>query len=183
MIFGITGTLGAGKGEIVSYLVSQGFHHYSARQLITEEVLRRGLAVNRDSMTEVANSLREEHGPAYVFESLVRIAEEKGGKSVVESVRTIGEVEALKARGGFLIAIDADPHTRYNRVVKRGSETDDVSYEKFISDEERESISEDPGRQNLRKVSERADFHIQNDADLASLHRQIDAILATVLQS
>ena len=56
---GITGTLGAGKGTIVDYLVkSRGFEHYSVRAFITEEIKRRGLPVNRDSMTQVGNDLR-----------------------------------------------------------------------------------------------------------------------------
>ena len=180
MVFGITGTLGAGKGEIVAHLLSKGFNHYSARQFITEEVVTRNRPVNRDTMTEVANKLREEYGSSYVFDSLIEMAEEKGGKSIVESVRTVGEAEALKAKGGFLIAVDADPNTRYGRIVRRGSETDKVSFEKFLADEERESVSSDPGKQNLRKVAAVADFHIQNDGDLAELHRRIDEILATV---
>ena len=41
---GITGTLGAGKGTIVDYLVkNRGFVHYSVRAFITEEIKRRGL--------------------------------------------------------------------------------------------------------------------------------------------
>lgn len=183
MLLGITGTLGAGKGKIVEYLKTKGFKHHSAREFITDEVVRRGLPVNRDTMTEVANNLRQENGPAYVLESLIQKAEKTGGKNVIESVRTVGEVDALKKKGGFLISIDADPKTRYARVVGRGSETDQVSFEKFLADEERESVSEDPGKQNLRHVANRADFHIQNDADLPTLYRQIDEILATVEQS
>ena len=45
---GITGTLGAGKGTIVDYLVkNRGFVHYSVRAFITEEIKKRGMEVNR----------------------------------------------------------------------------------------------------------------------------------------
>ena len=51
IIIGITGTLGAGKGTIVDYLVkNKGYHHYSVRAYLTEEIKRRNLPVNRDSM-------------------------------------------------------------------------------------------------------------------------------------
>ena len=39
---GITGTLGAGKGTIVDYLIkNRGFVLYSVRSFITEEINRR----------------------------------------------------------------------------------------------------------------------------------------------
>ena len=45
---GITGTLGAGKGTIVDYLIQhRGFVHFSVRAFITEEINRRGREVNR----------------------------------------------------------------------------------------------------------------------------------------
>ena len=48
---GITGTLGAGKGTIVDYLVqNRGFVHYSVRAFLIEEIKRRGLEANRDTI-------------------------------------------------------------------------------------------------------------------------------------
>ena len=71
MIIGITGTLGAGKGTVVDYLVqTHGFKHYSARAFITEEIKKRGLPIDRDSMVLVANDLRTKHTSSFILEEL-----------------------------------------------------------------------------------------------------------------
>ena len=66
MIIGITGTLGAGKGTIVGFLKERGFSHYSVREFLIEEINRRGLEANRDSMILVANDLRANFGGSYI---------------------------------------------------------------------------------------------------------------------
>ena len=111
---GITGTLGAGKGTIVDYLVqNKGFVHYSVRAFLTEEIKRRGLDVNRDTMTAVGNDLRAQHGPSWIVEQLYERAAASGCNCIIESVRTPGEVQALRGKPNFyLFAVDADPRVR-----------------------------------------------------------------------
>ena len=120
---GITGTLGAGKGTIVDYLIkNRGFVHYSVRSFITEEINRRGLPVNRDSMTMVGNDLRAQHSPSWIVEQLYEQAQASGKNCIIESVRTAGEVEALRGKPNFyLFAVDADTKVRYERAVLRGT--------------------------------------------------------------
>jgi dephospho-CoA kinase len=177
MIIGITGTIGAGKGTVVEYLKHKGFSHYSARAFITAEIERRGLPVNRDTMTPVANSLREEHGSGYIIEQLFKQAEMNGGNAIIESVRSVGEAEFLKEHGAIIVAIDADRKLRYDRIVSRASETDHVSFEKFVADEERELTSTDPTKQNLLAVIETADYHILNNDGEVQLFAEIDKIV------
>src|SRR3989344_4625117 len=133
MIIGITGTLGAGKGTVVEYLKTKGFKHYSARDIWNEEIDRRGLTRNRDTMTAVANDLRRIYGPSYFSKrALEKIEEQGGGGAVVESIRSIGEADYLKKYGAALWAVDADIKKRYERISKRMSETDKISFEKFV---------------------------------------------------
>ena len=179
-IFGITGTIGSGKGAVVQRLKDTGFAHYSARDFLYEEVERRGLPRNRDSLNAVGESLRDEHGGSYVIDELFARARRAGADAVIESLRTVAEVDSLKQKGGKLISVDADPALRYDRVVKRASDTDQVSFEKFIADEKRESASADPRHMNILACMERADFAVRNDGTLSELYRQVDAILATV---
>ncbi len=179
-IIGITGTLGAGKGTVVEYLKQKGFQHYSARAFLFEEVDRRGMPRDRDSLNEVGEDLRAKHGAAYVVESLYDRAAGSGENAIIESIRTTGEVDALKAKGGILIGVDANPKTRYERVVKRGSETDQISFEKFIADEEREAKGDDPSRMNIKSCMRRANYAVKNDGSIHDLYRQLDEVLGKV---
>lgn len=183
IIVGITGTLGAGKGTIVDYLVREkGFLHYSVREFITREIRKRGLPVNRNTMTEVANDLRAKHGPGYIAKELCQKALKSGKNSIIESLRAVGEVNTLRRHKNFyLLAVDASPEKRYARISGRRSETDHISYEQFLSDEEREFKSDDPARQNLSKCIELADYVFNNDGTREELHKQVDEVLEKIL--
>lgn len=182
MIIGITGTNGAGKGTVVEYLKTKGFTHYSAREAITEEILRRGLPVNRTNLNEVATDLRRQHGPAYYAELFMERAKQEGvTDAVIESIRNPKEAEYLKAHGGIMLVVDADKRIRYDRVLRRASETDQISFEEFEQQEQREMVSENPADPSYMKISaifDMADARLENNGTLEELHAQIDTVLA-----
>jgi len=175
----ITGTLGAGKGTIVEYLVQKkDFQHLSVRAFLIQEIEKRGMPVNRDSMVIVANDLRAQYGPSYIVEQLYEQAVASTKNSIIESLRAVGEVEMLKGKENFtFFAIDADPKIRYERAVLRGSETDKISYEKFIEDEQKEMNNTDPTKQNIAKCMEMADHIFTNNWTLEELHKQIEDVI------
>ena len=179
MIVGITGTIGAGKGTVVDYLIKEkGFEHISARDIWTKELKKRGLPVDRDHMTKLANELRAEHGPAYFVEQAL-LSVKKDIPTVVESIRTVGETELLKENGGILLAIDSDQKVRFERISGRGSALDDVSFEDFMRQEENEMQNEDPSKQNIMKVMGLADFKISNAGSVEELENQVEKFLET----
>lgn len=179
IIIGITGTLGAGKGTIVDYLIEKkSFAHFSVRQFLIDEIKKQGLPVNRDTMTSTANQLRKEHDPAYIIKVLYEQALQKGQNAIIESIRTPGEIEFLKKQGAFyLFAVDADPKVRYERIVARASETDNVDFETFLSNEKREMTTSDPNKQNLAQCIEMADFRFNNNGSQSELYAAIDNVL------
>jgi dephospho-CoA kinase len=180
MIIGLTGSFGAGKGCVANYVVQEkGFAHFSARTFITEELKRRGLLVNRDTMTTVANDLRATYGPTYIFEQLVKMAKAHGGDVVVESIRAVAEARYLKEQGGVVLGIDADPKVRFERIIKRGSETDQVTFEEWHDQELRESNPDDPTKQDIFGSLRESDHIIMNTASLAELKIAVDAFIAT----
>ena len=179
-IIGITGTLGAGKGTIVDYLKEHyGYRHYSVRGYLIEEAQRRGMELNRDTFVVVANDLRATHCPSYITDQLYLQAAEAGENAIIESVRTPGEVESLRQHEHFLLfGVDADPKIRYERIVGRGSETDHVSFETFLENEEREMTSDDPNHQNLGRCMQMADYVFMNNEGFDELYAQVEEVIS-----
>ncbi|OGG78249.1 hypothetical protein A3A36_02125 [Candidatus Kaiserbacteria bacterium RIFCSPLOWO2_01_FULL_52_12b] len=180
MILGVTGINGAGKGTVVEYLVQKGFKHYWVREFLVEEIKRRGLRVDRSSMREVANDLRQKHGPSYVIETLYARAQDEGTNALIESVRVLGEANFLKDHGVTLIAVDADRKVRYERVVARSSETDKVDFDTWVKEEEREWANTDAWDMDVVGVMKLADFTLQNNGTIEELHAQIDEVLKQI---
>jgi dephospho-CoA kinase len=182
LIIGITGTIGAGKGTIVDYLVNEkDFSHFSVRGYLITEIEKKGLEVNRDNMVCIANELRKTHGNAFIVEQLYHEAVRKGKDTIIESIRNTGEIEGLKKLGNFiLLAVDADPSIRYDRIFKRHSETDSISFEEFLQNEAREMQSADPNAQNLRACMDAADYLLFNNGSFEDLHKQINDVFENI---
>ena len=177
MILGITGSFGAGKGAVVDYLTQKGFAHFAARSFLIEEIERRGLPVNRDTMADVANDLRAKNGPTYVMEQLLKQAEASGKDAVIESLRAIAEVRFIQEEGGIVLGVDAPAKIRFERVIKRASETDHVTFEKWEEQEKKEMNPDDPAKQDIFGALKISDVIIQNDGTIEELHAKVDAFL------
>jgi len=178
-IIGITGTIGAGKGTIVDYLVNNyGFKHYSVRNYLIKEAEKQNLPLNRDTYVKLANHLREIHSPSYIIDELYKEAAKTGHNAIIESIRTPGEIASLRAKENFsLWAVDAEPKIRYERIVARQSETDQILFDTFLANEQREMSAEDPTKQNLTECIRQADVRFENNSDLEKLYQQIEVYL------
>lgn len=182
IILGISGTIGAGKGTVVSYLVkTHGFVHLSARDFLLKEIRKEGLFPTRDVMRSVANTLRARHSPSYVIECLYAQAIDKGKRVIIESVRTVGEVEFLKSHGAYILAIDADRAMRYERIKQRGLSTDHVSFEEFSLQEDAELSNDDPNKQNILGVIKMSDFLIYNSNSYSEFITKIEEAYASLM--
>ena len=181
-IIGITGTIGAGKGTIVDYITSNfDFQHLSVRQFLIDKLSAENRAINRDTMVEMANSLREKYSPSYIIDCLYEQALKSKKNTIIESIRTPGEVYSLKEKAQFLLfSVDANPKIRYDRIVLRNSETDHIAYEVFLENENREMNSDNPNHQNLKKCIELSDYKFNNDGSIEDLHQKVKEVLLEI---
>ena len=176
MIIGLSGTLGSGKGEVAKYLVSKGFVHYSVTQVLIEEIKKRNLIVNRDSMYSVANDLRNSFGAGILAKRLLEKAKFEGNTNIIiESLRNPKEiVELRKFENVFIFAVDADRKIRYDRIQMRHSSKDNISYDNFSIQEENELNNSDPNAGHISECMKIADIIFQNNSSLLELYKQID---------
>ena len=133
-------------------------------------------------MVIVANELREKHSPSFIVEQLYKEALKTGKNCIIESIRTPGEVYALKQTGAFfLFAVDAPVNVRYDRIIKRKSETDFVSFDTFVENEKREMTSNNPNKQNISKCIALADSFFMNDESIEKLEQKTDAVIRNII--
>jgi len=182
MIIGITGTIGAGKGAVVEYLIKKkGFAHYSCSGLLKEILEERGEIVDRDGYSRIAKELRAKDSSGVPGLAYARAQNEGARDSIIEALHSVGEAEFIKSVGGIVFGVDANIDVRYRRISTRGSEKDNVSYEKFIEQSKREDEGgSDASGHNIRGAIKIADYVITNNGTLEELHAQIEEVLRKI---
>ena len=125
--------------------------------------------------------LIEDNSPSYIIDQLFEEAIKEVKNAVIESIRTPGEIKSLRNNGRFfLLAVDADPLIRFERIKLRKSETDQIDFQTFVDNEQREMTTSDPNKQNLKKCREMADFVLENNGTIDELKKQIEEVLIKI---
>ncbi|BCX14994.1 MAG: hypothetical protein KatS3mg088_677 [Patescibacteria group bacterium] len=181
IIIGVTGTNGAGKGTVVGYLVKEkGFKHYSVSDFLSQKLKEKGKEINRDNLREIANQIREKFGGDYIVKKLFIKAKKEGNKAIIESVRNIKEAMFIKKKGGILLAVDAPVKKRFERIKKRSSLKDDVSFKEFLIQEKKEMENKDPNSQNLKACIKMADYKLLNNAIIEKLYEKVEKTISQI---
>lgn len=176
MIIGVTGTFSAGKDTVADYLAEKGFEHFSLGDEIREIAKERGIEGNRDAQRKLGNDLRDEFGPAYLAQRVIK--KKAKDNVVIAGIRQPAEIEYLETLPDFnLIAVDAPIEIRFQRMQARKRPGDPETLQDLITKEEKEMNSTDKNAQKISECMALADFTIVNDGNMNRLDRDIDEIL------
>ncbi len=174
MIIGLTGTNAAGKTTIARFLEKRGFSYCSLSDELRDILKFRGLEASRDNLVMVGNEMRQKFGKGYLAERVLRRLE---GDAVVDSIRNLGEIDALRKTNEFiLLSIEAPVETRFNRARERGRVGEGESLQDFMEKEERE-MKGDRHLQQVEACVLEADYNIINASNIQALYWQVETIL------
>ena len=181
MVIGLTGRNASGKGVVAEFLRARGFGYQSLSDSIREEVAKRGHEVTRERLVEVGRDLRARFGNGYLARQILKqLAEDRN--YVVDSFRHPDEVEEFRNRSDFyLLALEAEAKTRYQRIKARARESDPVEFEDFLRLEEQEISSKQSEGQKLSETAGLADFTLENDGTKEELCSQVGGWLQKLM--
>jgi len=176
-----TGMPWAGKTEAVSVAKELGLPVIRMGDMVWEEVKRKGLTVNNENVSRVAEEMRKIHGrDIWAKKTLKKI---KGGDFgeviVIDGVRSLEEVKCFKSffnKNFTIIAITAPEEVRRKRAVNRRRIDDTRDLEEIKKREEREK------KWGVLEVVENADYIISNEGDLETFRTSIEVLLRKLIR-
>ena len=179
MLIGLTGRNASGKSTIVNWFSKKGLETSSCSDSIRAWLAEQNIEPTRDALIEGGRELRRKGGAGILAEMLLEILD--GKDAVVDSIRTPGEVEALRKRDDFiLIEVRANPERRGERLQSRARTGDPLDKETFLKQERAEAEAKDDAGQALNATAELADLVILNDGtekelldDLEELYQKL----------
>lgn len=176
--FGVVGRNGSGKSTVCEYLVSKGYQVYSLSDVVRQYATKSGLVHDRDTLTSLANQLKNENGTDFFAQCVVQSAQ--GQKLVVfDSIRHPSEMVCLRSHNVQFIGVECSLRDCYDRIVRRGKTTDFVSFEVFKRQDEYEMNGHSFG-QLISECLALCDQTIYNDGDLRNLYDALDDMLVNM---
>ena len=177
-VIAIAGMPGAGKGIVSKTASSRGTPVLVCGDVVREETAKRGLEPSPENMGKIMLEIRREEGPAVVAERLIPKIESSAARLViVEGVRSMAEVEALRRKHStVIVAVHASPKTRYDRLIARGRSDDSKSWEEFV---ERDARELGVGIGNVIALAQEM---LINESSVEDLNASSETVLSRVTQ-
>lgn len=176
IILGLIGEIASGKDEMARYLKEK----YSSETFSFSDPMRKildimGLPQTRENIVFVAVAFREKYGADIWGKAIYEQCKNSSNNLIsLPNIRLIEDTNYLREFPGFhLVNIETSPEIRYQRLTKRSQNPDDQTktWEQFLAD------SELPTEKAIRETAKHGEFHLDNNGDLASFHKQIDELM------
>lgn len=180
-LFGLAGTAGSGKNTVSDILCEMfDMHHFNTSdyvRAVTRFVfdLPPDASPIRDQLFEVATVMRELNQASTVQMGIMQAKERNFEVQLISGLRTMGEANAIRAAGGLIIGVDADPKIRHERIQSRVRDDESKrNFEDFLAQDQHENEGVGGGEmQGIRYVVDSADILITNEGSPEDLKTQI----------
>lgn len=176
VILGLAGEIASGKGTVAKYVVKKykgNAHRFST--MLRDVAKRMHLEENRDNLQKISTMLREYFGEDILSKTIYfDVQNDKNKVVVIDGVRRPSDLKYLRKIAGFkLVYIEAEMEKRYERIVKRGENTDDTkkTFKEFQKDHGKEA------EKQIRGMRSKADVVVDNNGNFKELYRQVDKII------
>ncbi|HBO16462.1 MAG: hypothetical protein UR69_C0003G0074 [Candidatus Moranbacteria bacterium GW2011_GWE2_35_2-] len=176
IIFGLAGEVASGKGTVSKYL--QEKHGAKVRRFsdflrITLDAWH--LEIKRENLAKLSLIMRQGFGEDVFSKAIVQgVLGDKENIVIVDGIRRIEDIEDLKKLEGFkFVYVETSLEKRYERIIKRGENSDDKTktFEQFKKDHELET------EVGIKELKTHADVIIENNGTLEDLQKQIDELV------
>jgi dephospho-CoA kinase len=178
----IVGHPSSGKDTAGEYISTRfGFVAHSTGDVIRKHMKSNKLgAPTRETMTSVGNELRKERGSDFLVRS-VMASSGSSDRVIIGGIRSRSEADAVKSVGGIILAVTAPLKTRHERALRRGRIGDSSSLSEFKRIEDQEAQSDDPAKQSVEDIVQRADFVVENSGSLEEFCLSLDEVVERIL--
>ncbi len=182
MIIGVTGKLGAGKGEFTKYLATKRYTPLAFGEEVRKEAISREIKPTRENLQNLGYNLRE-NKPTCPWVSRLTEKIRPENNYVVDGFRYPDQIRLFREGFKFfyLVGIDAEEEIRYQRLKDRGREGDPKNWQEFWVQDGMDRIGylEEKG-QNTRGCFSHIDHLIKNNNDLEYFKYQIDKVMEEI---
>jgi len=174
-IIGLTGQISSGKTTAAKYLAEKFNGKIFGFSGPLRDILNRlHLPLERSNMANLSEIIRAQFGNDLISRTIASdIAEDPCDFIILEGIRRTPDFETMKSLPGFrLISISADSKIRWERMTKRGQNTDDATktYEVFLEDEQAEADRDIP------VVMDLAEATLDNNGSVEELYAQLEKL-------
>jgi len=176
IIFGFVGLIASGKGTANEYLKTKyQASTYRFSTMLRDVLNRLYLEVSRENLQKISQVVRENFGEETLSKVIAEDVTRDNALIIsIDGIRRPGDVKFLSQIPGFiLVNISADMKKRFERITKRGENTDDTkkTFEQFKIDHEQEA------EMKILEIAQQATEQIDNNGSYEDLYAQLDALV------
>jgi len=174
-IIGFCGKISSGKGTACAYLQEKyGAEIVMFSQSLRDVLNRLYMDITRENMQKLSTILRQEFSQSILAKVVSQDAQNsQANLIVVDGIRRPKDIEYLEKLPNFiLVSIEAEQEKRWQRLVTRGQNQDDINktFEQFKIDEQAET------ELLIDEIAKKANYVIDNNGSTEDFFSQIEII-------